>query len=79
MISTGVGASPISAHLEYSPYLTPPSGPSKSSNLPFDWEANARMAKQAKQAEDDRLRAATDAMPRQKKQRFVRRKALWRR
>lgn len=62
--------------LTYSPYQTPPAGPSKSSGTPFDWEGNARAAKQA---QDDRFRAANDALPKVKKQRFVRRKALWQR
>lgn len=66
----------------YSPYATPPAGLSRSSSIPFDMAASAAAARKT----EERLRAAAgngnggpSTPGGAKKQRFVRRKALWQR
>lgn len=66
------------ARLIHSPFAyTPPTSLSKSSTIPFDMAGNARAAKKAEV--EARLRAEADAMPKQPKQRLVRRKSLFKR
>ncbi|WOO78375.1 Meiotically up-regulated protein [Vanrija pseudolonga] len=66
------------ARLIHSPFAyTPPTSLSRSSTIPFDMAGNARAAKKAEV--EARLRAEADAMPKQPKQRLVRRKSLFKR